>query len=109
MKKVLILGGTNFVGRNIVEQLSQNKSLNLCLFNRNKTNTDLFPKVRKITGDRETTDLEKIAGENWDVIVDVSAYYPNSLERLLKIIAGKTKKYIFISTVSVYDFEKFNG
>ncbi|MDB5225810.1 MAG: NAD-dependent dehydratase [Bacteroidota bacterium] len=109
MKKVLIIGGTNFVGRNIVEQLLKNKSLELCLFNRNKTNTNLFPNLRKITGDRETNDIEKIAEENWDTIVDVSAYYPDSLSRLLQLVSGKTKKYIFISTASVYDFDKFNG
>ena len=109
MKKILILGGTNFVGRNIVEQLLKNNSVELCLFNRNKTNSDLFPGIRKISGDRETSDIQKIAEESWDAIVDVSAYYPDSLSRLLQLVSGKTKKYIFISTASVYDFEKFNG
>jgi 2'-hydroxyisoflavone reductase len=104
--KILLLGGTSFVGRSIVEKLQQNKGFEIYLFNRNKTNTDLFPELKRITGDRETKEVEKIAEDDWDAIIDVSAYFPDSLNTVLSLLEGKTKKYIFISTASVYDFEK---
>jgi len=103
MKKILIIGGTKFVGRNLVEQILPLKDYDITLFNRGKTNPGLFPEVKRITGDRNTNDLHKAAQQNWDCIIDISCYYPNPLEDFLKQIKGKAGRYIFISTGSVYD------
>lgn len=112
MKKILIIGGTQFVGRNLVEQLLLLKKYDITLFNRGKTNPDLFSGVKRITGDRYTADLNKAAQQNWDCVIDISCYYPAQLEDFVKQLKGKTERYIFVSTVSVYDFEeaqKSNG
>lgn len=107
MQKVLVLGGTQFVGRVFLEELEKTyPNANVTLFNRGKTNTDLFPNYKKVKGDRYTDDILKITHENWDVIVDFSCYHPKSLERLLPLLVGKVDRYIFISTVAVYNFEK---
>lgn len=102
MKKILILGGTSFIGRVLVEKLlNYQEKLNITLFNRGKTNPNLFPQINKIVGDRETQDIEKTFDTKWDIIFDISSYYPNSLENIIKNI--QTDKYVYISTVSVYD------
>lgn len=103
MEKILILGGTQFIGRTLVEQLQKLNSYEITLFNRQQTQADLFPNIKKIKGDRETKDVSQIENEHWDYVIDVSCYYPDSLSNVLKSIKGTLKKYILVSTSSVYD------
>ena len=103
MEKILILGGTNFIGRNLTEQLLQLNKFDITLFNRGKTNTHLFPNTNKIHGDRRSDDINKIAQENWDYVIDLSCYYPSSLVSIFKRLNPSLKRYIFISSCSVYD------
>jgi len=107
-EKILILGGTEFVGRLLVEALQEAGRYEIYLFNRGKTNPDLFPEVKRIIGDRETDDIEKLQQEQWDYIVDFSSFYPHSLQRTLDQINRDVKKYIYISTISVYDFKAYD-
>jgi|GEM_PF-361409 len=109
MQSVLVLGGTNFIGRNLVERLIELGNYEICLFNLGESNSKLFPSLKKLTGDRYTSDLDQIFQEPWDYIIDVSCYYPKSLERIIAGLKSKPKKYIFISTCSVYDNEQFQG
>lgn len=104
MKKILILGGTGFVGRILTENLitSGNKPV---LFNRGKRNPDLFPGLRLIKGDRLTDDIKQIANENWDVVIDFSCMFPDNLEEIIDMLKGKIGRYIFISTLSVYPMD----
>lgn len=97
--KILVIGGTSFVGRHIVEALLE-KEHEVVLFNRGKSNPHLFPQLQKILGDRRK-DAEKLAAEKWDAVIDSSAYTPADLKPVLKNL--KTNHYIFISTISVYD------
>ncbi len=105
MEKILIVGGTNFIGRNLVERLIKLNQYEITVFNRGKTNPELFPQINKIRGDRKTNDIKLICGQKWDYIIDCSCYYPDSIDKLLDSISGKVKRYILISTVSVYDNE----
>jgi 2'-hydroxyisoflavone reductase len=109
MKKILILGGTMFVGRSLTERLIASGNYDVTLFNRGKSNTDLFKEVNQIHGDRETADIEKIYGQHWDCIIDFSGYYPTTFGQLLNGLKGKVGRYIFISTISVYDLDKYQG
>lgn len=102
MKKILILGGTQFVGRNLIEQLIKIDSYDITIFNRQQTQGKLFPQINKIKGDRDTDDIKQITKEKWDFIIDVSCYYPHWIENTIKY-ANSVSKYIFISTISVYD------
>jgi 2'-hydroxyisoflavone reductase len=106
MKKVLILGGTMFVGRALVEKLIDLNLHDVTLFNRGKSNSGLFSDVKQIHGNRETEDIQKALNENWDVVIDFSGYYPVTFEKLLQSLKGKVGRYIFISTISVYDLSK---
>jgi len=103
LEKILIIGGTNFIGRNLVEQLKDEDKFELTLLNRGITNADLFPDIKKIKGDRNTKEIAELVRGNWDYIIDLSCYFPRSLEQILKSISNKLKRYIFISTVSVYE------
>lgn len=108
MKKVLIIGGTQFVGRNLVEQLLPLEQYDITLFNRGKSNPGLFPEIKRITGDRRTPELHKVAQQDWDCIIDISCYYPNPLEDFVKRLKGRVGRYIFVSTGGVYDLETEN-
>ena len=105
-KKILIMGGTFFVGRALVERLLQShETYDITLFNRGKTNPDLFPELSKIHGNRETDDIEQLRGKTFDVVIDVSSYYPLSLQKLTQLLKGNIGRYVYVSTASVYDLE----
>lgn len=97
--KVLVLGGTSFVGRHMVEELLA-KGHEVVLFNRGKSNPALFPELKRIIGDRRK-DAAKLRDEKWDAVLDTSAYTPADLQPILENI--RTDHYTFISTVSVYN------
>jgi 2'-hydroxyisoflavone reductase len=106
MKSILILGGTRFIGRVFIEKLlTEELPYKITIFNRGQTNSNLFPEIEQITGDRETEDIEKLGTRDWDYVVDFSGYFPNSLGRLLQILKGRVGRYIYTSTVSVYDLD----
>jgi 2'-hydroxyisoflavone reductase len=76
------------------------------LFNRGKTNATLFPNVETIFGDREQ-DIDKLAGREWDAVIDVAGYLPRIVRLSAEALKGSVKKYVFISSISVYaDFKK---
>jgi len=106
MKKLLILGGTAFVGRVVVEKLLR-KKYDVTLFNRGKTNSNLFPKVKRILGNRETDDIKQILDKDWDCVIDLSGFYPLTFNKLIDDLKGRVGRYIFVSTISVYDLDKY--
>jgi 2'-hydroxyisoflavone reductase len=103
MNKILILGGTNFIGRNLVDSLILSDDFDITLFNRGKSNSDLYPTINKIQGDRDTSDINLIFKEKWDFIIDLSCFFPDSLSHIVSHLDKSVKRYIFISTCSVYD------
>ena len=100
---ILLLGGPHFIGRNLLEVLEKHSDLDITLFNRGKTNADLFPQYKRIIGDRYSDDVQQITAHDWDYIIDLACYTPASLEKIIPFIPASLKKYIFISTVSVYE------
>lgn len=98
--KLLILGGTVFLGRHIVEAaLAGGHSVTL--FNRGQHNPDLFPEVERIRGDR-TGDLEGLRGRSWDAVIDTCGYLPRVVQKSAELLAPAVEHYTFISSVSVY-------
>lgn len=96
---LLIIGGTSFVGRHIVQKAIE-KGHNVTLFNRGKSNPGLFPELPRITGDRRK-DAQKLAGRMWDAAIDTNAYSPADLLPVMEHL--QTGHFTFISTISVYD------
>lgn len=99
--KVLVLGGREFLGRHIVESFLGKKH-DVTLFNRGKTNPDLFSDLETIIGDREK-DFDKLKGRSWDVVIDTCGYSPDNLKVTAKTLSGNVDHYIFISSCSVYE------
>ncbi len=98
--RVLILGGTEFLGRWLVGELLQ-RGHEITLFNRGLTNPELFPEVVQIHGDR-TSDLSALTGGHWDAVIDTSGYAPSAVRRSAETLSAAVERYIFISTLSVY-------
>ncbi|MGB0432516.1 MAG: NAD-dependent epimerase/dehydratase family protein, partial [Bacteroidia bacterium] len=93
-QQVLIIGGTNFIGRNLVEQLLQLPQFEVTLFNRGKTNPHLFKNVSTIIGNRKRkVDLESLFTHKWDFVIDTSCYFPQDLEWVLEGLGGNYKNY----------------
>ena len=100
--RILVLGGTAFVGRAIVDDLVA-RGHEVTLFSRGRTGTDLFPLLDKRIGDRETGDYTSLGEGRWDAVVDVTAYVPRHVAQALDAIGDRGGRYLFISTGSVYD------
>lgn len=99
-KKVLILGGTGFLGPALVHA-ARERGHEVTLFNRGKTRPGLFPDVEKLRGDRND-DLKALEGRTWDAVIDTSGYFPRVVKASAELLAPNVKQYLFISTVSVY-------
>lgn len=92
MKSLLILGGSQQIGRRLIEKLLKEEiqEYNITVFNRGLTNPDLFldENIEKIVGDRNTKDIEQVTSRDWDIILDCSCYRPMSLKGFVKAMKG---------------------
>lgn len=98
---LLILGGTLFLGRHLVDA-ARERGHRVTLFNRGRTRPHLFPEVEKLRGDRKG-DLSALAGRRWDAVIDTSGYVPRAVVATAEALRGAVDRYVFISTISVYD------
>ncbi len=99
-KRLLILGGTAFLGPEIVAAAKQ-RGWTITLFNRGKTHPEFFPELEKLRGDRKN-DLKSLEGRDWDYCVDTSGYVPRHVRDSATLLRDHVKQYVFISTISVY-------
>ena len=103
--RILIIGGTRFLGRHLVESALA-RGHEVTLFNRGKSNPDLFPQLETILGDREK-DAEKLKGRVWDAVIDVAGYLPRIVRLSAEALEPNVSRYVFISSISVYaEFRK---
>jgi nucleoside-diphosphate-sugar epimerase len=97
--RILILGGTQFLGRHTVD-VALARGHEVTLFNRGQTRPELFTDVEKLRGDRDT-DLSALDGRSFDAVVDTSGYVPRLVQQTLDAL-GDVGHYTFVSTISVY-------
>ncbi|PTL80630.1 SDR family oxidoreductase [Vitiosangium sp. GDMCC 1.1324] len=103
-KKILVLGGTGFLGPAFVTA-AQARGHSLTLFNRGKTRPELFPDVEKLHGDRDPNKdegLKALEGRSFDAVIDTSGYFPRIVRASAELLAPNVGQYIFISSVSAY-------
>jgi 2'-hydroxyisoflavone reductase len=98
--RILVLGGTRFAGRAIVEA-ALGRGDTVTLFNRGITNRGLFPGVETVIGDR-SEDLFALGRREFDAVVDVACYDPAAARLSADALKGRVGRYVFVSTVSVY-------
>jgi 2'-hydroxyisoflavone reductase len=99
--KLLVLGGTKFLGRQIV-QTALERGHEVTVFNRGRTNSALFPGVQKLVGDRDTGDVTALAGGEWDLAIDFSAFLPRQIVDVASQLDGRIGHYAFMSSIAVY-------
>lgn len=97
---LLIIGGTQFVGRHFVE-LALARGHTLTLFNRGKTAQVPVPGVTHLRGDRKA-DLSALASGHWDAVLDTCGYLPGDVARMADVLRGRVGRYVFVSSISVY-------
>ena len=98
--RILVVGGTQFVGRHIVNEFLM-RGDEVTLFHRGRTNPELFTELEHRLGDRDK-DLSTLDTGQWDVTVDTSAYVPRQVRVLAETLGSRGGRYIHISSVSVY-------
>jgi 2'-hydroxyisoflavone reductase len=98
--RILVLGGTGFIGPHFVSHALQ-RGHRITLFNRGRTNADLFPNVEKLVGDRNS-DLSALQGRRWDAVLDNSGYTPQQVQLSVDLLKDSCDQYLFTSTRSVY-------
>jgi len=102
---ILVLGGTGLIGPPMVSYAVA-RGHQLTLFNRGKTNTDLFPELERLLGDRND-DISSIAaevakGRRWDVVIDNTASIPRWVEESAGLLKGSADLYLYTSSISAY-------
>lgn len=98
--RILILGGTGFIGPHMVKEALR-RGHEVELFNRGRTDSELFPDLKLHVGDRNDG-LDALEGGQWDVVVDNSGYVPRHVEDSAKLLSPAVAHYLYISTISVY-------
>jgi 2'-hydroxyisoflavone reductase len=98
--KILILGGTRFIGLHITA-LALQRGHAVTFFNRGKTHTDRYPGIERIKGDRNG-EIDGLANREWDAVIDNSGYVPRHVKLSADLLAPKVKQYVFTSSISVY-------
>lgn len=104
--RILILGGTGFIGPNQV-RYAVARGHKVTLFNRGKTNPGLFKGVANIDeriGDRAPNpgNYDSLKDGEWDVVIDNPTTRPRWVREAAAAVKGRANQYIFISTISVY-------
>jgi 2'-hydroxyisoflavone reductase len=98
--RLLVLGGTKFLGRAAVAAALA-RGHEVTLFNRGETNPELFPEAEKLRGDR-TQGLDVLQDREWDAVLDPSGYIPSVVRASAETLADATEHYLFVSSISVY-------
>ncbi len=98
--ELLVIGGTQFVGRAIVEEAAASGH-DVTVFHRGPSEPADLPAVHHLHGDRDG-DLSILSGRTWDEVVDVCAYVPGQV-RALAAALDPPGHYTLISSLSVHD------
>lgn len=103
MENVLIVGGSYFAGRVLVEELAAGNRYAIYVMNRGKRPLNLEG-VQEIVCDRRDTAkmAQVIPPLDWHAVVDFCAYEPDDVAILLENLPGSVRQYIYISTTTVY-------
>ncbi|MFY9577970.1 MAG: NAD-dependent epimerase/dehydratase family protein [Gaiellaceae bacterium] len=97
--RLLVLGGTKFLGRATVDA-AISRGDDVTLFNRGQTHPGLYPDVKKIRGDR-TEDLSALGGGEWDAVLDMATFLPRVVRLSVEALRG-VGRYVYVSSVSAY-------
>ena len=102
--RILILGGTRFIGPHQVKY-ALDRGHEVSIFTRGQTEPpfyhDYFERVEHLIGDR-TSDLSALEGREWDAVIDNSASYPSWVASTTELLRDQVDRYLFVSSISAY-------
>jgi 2'-hydroxyisoflavone reductase len=98
--KLLVVGGTRFLGRHVVEQALDGGHA-VTLLNRGQSGPGLFPAAEHRVADRNG-DLAALDHGTWDAVIDCCAYVPRQVRTLAAKLSGRVGRVLLVSTISVY-------
>jgi 2'-hydroxyisoflavone reductase len=100
--RLLVIGGTRFLGRHLAEQALA-AGHEVTLLHRGRSGPGLFPQARHFIADRDReADLAVLEQGTWDAAIDTSAYVPRQVRTLAARLQGRVGQYQLVSTISVY-------
>src|SRR5260370_1437136 len=99
--RILVIGGTQFIGRATVEALLE-RGDDVTLLHRGQTGADLFPSVARTTADRANLTPQPFGDARWDVVLDMVPQLRRDVETTLVALRGRMTRYVQCSTGSVY-------
>jgi 2'-hydroxyisoflavone reductase len=105
--KILILGGTVFLGRHLIDAALA-RGHEVTIFNRGRREAEIPADVERLTGDRHG-DLAPLRGRSWDAVFDTSGYVPRVVRASASLLADAAEHYTFVSSVSVYKDTRVPG
>jgi 2'-hydroxyisoflavone reductase len=97
--KVLILGGTRFLGKALAEE-GLKRGHDLTLFNRGN-NKEAFSEVEQLIGDRDG-DVSQLKNRKWDAVIDTCGFAPHQINKIAAVLGDSIEHYSYISSISVY-------
>ncbi|MEE8104277.1 MAG: NAD-dependent epimerase/dehydratase family protein [Planctomycetota bacterium] len=98
--RTLILGGTIFLGRHIVEAALA-RGHEVVLFNRGRHNPEFFPELERLRGDRDG-DLRALEGRRFDAVIDTCGFVPRIVRASAELLGDACEHYTFVSSLSVF-------
>ncbi len=107
MARILILGGTRFLGRHIAQQALA-AGHQVTLLHRGLSHAALFGQAQHLIADRNQ-DLSVLHGQTWDVAIDTSAYWPRQVQQVAVALAARVGQYQLVSSISAYQHFSANG
>jgi len=100
--RLLILGGSGFVGRAVADEAVR-RGAEVTVFNRGRRTAPAG--VRALTGDRLAADgLAALAGGEWDAVVDTWSAEAEAVRRSATLLSGRAGWYGYVSSRSVYAY-----
>ncbi|MFD3932942.1 NAD-dependent epimerase/dehydratase family protein [Streptomyces sp. NPDC058614] len=105
--RLLMLGGSEFAGRAVVEA-ALGRGWEVTVFHRGRHEPPAG--VRSLHGDRTAPDgLSALADGEWDVVVDTWSAAPRAVRDAARLLAGRVRRYVYVSSRSVYAWPRTGG
>jgi len=103
---ILVLGGTRFFGKKLVELCLQNGH-NVTILTRGQSGNPFGMRVKQLIVNRDDANSlsQALSSTTWDIVYDNICYSPNEALKICEILEGKTKKIVFTSTLSTYEID----
>ena len=101
--RLLLLGGTRFLGRHVVDAALA-RDHEVTLFTRGRTPQPFGDRLRALAGDRDprvAPGLAALEGDTWDAVIDTSGYVPRVVGASATLLASRVCRYVFVSSLSV--------